>query len=240
MNVLQVESLTAGYTKLPIIHDVNVRVSPGQLACVVGPNGSGKSTLLKAIMGIIKTTSGKVSVGDERVTGLRTHEVVRAGIAYVPQSQNVFPSLTVVENLEMGGYLHSGPLQERVQSVLAWFPDLAAAPRKRGGELSVGQRNLLGVARALMTNPRVILVDEPTAGLAPANTRIIWEQLARIADEGTGVIVVEQNVDLALEHADWCYVLVAGRNRIDCVPGALERGELHAMFLGKGVERISQ
>src|SRR5262249_28577796 len=154
-----------------------VHVLPGQLACVVGPNGSGKSTLLKAIMGIIKTTSGSVATGDADITGRQTHQIVRAGVSYVPQSANVFPSLTVIENLEMGAYIHSGSLQDRVEAVLDSFPDLAQARRKRGSELSGGQRNLLGVARALMTNPRVVLVDEPSAGLAPANTRIIWEQL---------------------------------------------------------------
>jgi ABC-type branched-subunit amino acid transport system ATPase component len=238
MSALRVDSVTAGYTKLPIIHEVSINVAPGQLACVVGPNGSGKSTLLKAIMGVIKTASGRVATGDADITGLQTHQVVRAGVSYVPQSANVFPSLTVVENLEMGAYIRSGSLQESVEAVLSSFPDLAQARRKRGGELSGGQRNLLGVARALMTNPRVILVDEPSAGLAPANTRIIWEQLARIAEEGTGVVVVEQNVDLAMENADWCFVLVAGRNRIDCSPHDLERDELHGMFLGKEMDRV--
>jgi branched-chain amino acid transport system ATP-binding protein len=237
---LLIEKLTAGYSKLPIIQDVTVRAQAGQTLCVVGPNGAGKSTLLKAVMGQLRQMSGRVTVGERDVTGLPMHEIVRAGVSYVPQSQNVFPSLTIVENLEMGAYIHSGHVRDRIESVLASFPDLAAARRKRGGELSVGQRNLLGVARALMLQPEFVLVDEPTAGLAPANTRIIWEQLTRIAADGVGVVVVEQNIDLAFEHADWCYVLVAGRNRIDRPPKELGREELHAMFLGKDTEPISE
>jgi branched-chain amino acid transport system ATP-binding protein len=237
---LLIDSLSAGYSKLPIIQDVTVRAQAGQRLCVVGPNGAGKSTLLKAVMGQLRPMSGRVTVAGRDVTGLPMHEIVRAGISYVPQVQNVFPSLTIVENLEMGAYIHAGRIRDRVESVLAAFPDLAAARRKRGGELSAGQRNLLGVARALMLQPSFVLVDEPTAGLAPANTRIIWEQLSRIAADGVGVVVVEQNIDLAFEHADWCYVLAAGRNRVDRHPKDLGREELHAMFLGKDIEHASE
>jgi ABC-type branched-subunit amino acid transport system ATPase component len=234
--LLQVDSLTAGYTRLPVTHEVTIRAEPGAIVAILGPNGSGKSTLLKAMVGILKPMTGKVTVEETDVTGWASYRIARKGIGYVPQLNNVFPSLTIVENLEMGGFTHKGDLRSRIDRVLDSFPDLAAARHKKAGELSGGQRNILGVARALMLDPKVILVDEPTAGLAPANSWRMWEELIKIAQTGAAVVVVEQNVDVALRGSQWAYVLVAGRNRLDGASASLINEDLHSIFLGRQVD----
>jgi ABC-type branched-subunit amino acid transport system ATPase component len=230
--LLQVESLTAGYTRLPVVQSVRVRAEAGAVVSIIGPNGSGKSTLLKAIMGFLKPTAGAVTLDGDNVTGWASHRIVRRGAGYVPQLSNIFVSLTVEENLEMGGFTYAGDVRARMEQVLGTFPDLQDARKKKAGELSGGQRNLLGVARALMLEPKVVLVDEPTAGLAPANSKRIWEQLLRVSEAGAAVVVVEQNVDLALRNSTWTYVLVAGQNRFDGPSAAVLQEDLHGMFLG--------
>jgi branched-chain amino acid transport system ATP-binding protein len=202
------------------------------MVSIIGPNGSGKSTLLKAIVGLLRPMNGTVLLDGKDVTGWAPHRVVREGLGYVPQGQNVFPSLNVVENLQMGAFSMSQGIGVQVERVLNEFPDLSASRRKKAGDLSVGQRNLLGVARALMLQPRVVLVDEPTSGLAPDNTKLMWQQLVRIRTSGAAVVVVEQNVDMALEHSDWCYVLRAGRALIDGPASAIRLENLDAIFLG--------
>jgi ABC-type branched-subunit amino acid transport system ATPase component len=210
-----------------------MRADAGKIVSVLGANGSGKSTLLKAIIGLLKPTNGRVTLVGQELTGLQPYQIVQAGIGYVPQSSNVFVSLNVVENLEMGAFVRKGNIRSSIDRILESFPDLRAARKKQAGDLSVGQRNLLGLARALMLDPKVILVDEPTAGLAPANMDRIWQQLVSIAASGTAVVVVEQNVDMAVENSDWCYVLVAGETRMDCAADSVRREDLHNLFLGK-------
>jgi branched-chain amino acid transport system ATP-binding protein len=231
--VLQVDGLSAGYSKLPIIRDVSMSSRESSIISIIGPNGSGKSTLLKAAVGLLKPMSGHVLLGERDITGWPPHRCARGGIGYVPQTNSVFPSLTVVENLEMGAYARSDGVREHIDRVLDLFPDLKAATKKGAGELSVGQRNLLGVARALMLDPDVILVDEPTAGLAPKNADRIWEELTRVAAAGASVVVVEQNVDMALRHSAWSYVMVAGLNRLDGPSEAVAQEDLSAIFLGR-------
>lgn len=216
-----------------MITDISIRTEPGSITCVLGPNGSGKSTLLKAVVGLLKPMSGRVLIEGHDVTGQRPHEIIRQGIAYVPQTRNVFVSLNVEENLEMGAYVAADRSRQRLEKVLGLFPDLRASPRKRAGDLSVGQRNLLGLARALMVEPAVVLVDEPTAGLSPENSRRIWQQLQAVANSGTSVLVVEQNVDMALANSNECYVLVAGRRRFAGTVDSLDMSHLHELFLGK-------
>lgn len=233
MSTLELIDVTAGYSQLPIVRGVSMRAEAGKIVSVLGANGSGKSTLLKAIIGLLKPTSGRVTLVDKELTGLQPYQIVQAGVGYVPQSSNVFVSLNVVENLEMGAFVRKGNVRSSIDRILDSFPDLRAAHKKRAGDLSVGQRNLLGLARALMLDPKVILVDEPTAGLAPANMERIWQQLVSIAASGTAVVVVEQNVDMAVENSDWCYVLVSGQTRMDCAANAVRRDDLHNLFLGK-------
>ena len=236
MALLEVERLVAGYQGMPIVHGVDIAVEAGEVVAVVGPNGAGKSTLIKAIFGLSEVMSGEVRLAGERLNGERPSRVVARGLAYVPQVQNVFPSLTVRENLEMGGYLQPHLLEERIEAVVAMFPDLGAAMRRRAGELSGGQRNMLALARALMTQPKVMLLDEPTAGLSPLLTDRVFEHIAKVAAAGIGVLLVEQNARRALLEAKRGYVMVNGRVAFAGEGKALvDDPDVVASYLGSGL-----
>jgi ABC-type branched-subunit amino acid transport system ATPase component len=213
--VLRVAGLTAGYGGPPIIDDVSLEVKKGKIAAIVGPNGAGKSTLLKAIMGVIKVTSGQVLLLDKDVTNMVPEKLVQHKLAYVPQVANTFPDLTVRENLEMGGYIRRHGVHERIEELCELFPDLRKSLRRKAGALSGGQRSMLAMARGLMLDPEVMLLDEPSAGLSPLFQKALWEQIEAVASTGVGICVVEQNTRRSLRHADWGYVLVLGKNRLD-------------------------
>jgi branched-chain amino acid transport system ATP-binding protein len=213
--VLKIDSVTAGYGGAPIIENVSLEVFKGKITAIVGPNGAGKSTLLKAISGVIKTSSGHVYVLGEDCTNLAPEKMVRRKLAYVPQVANTFPDLTVRENLEMGGYTRKSGTAERIDELCELFPDLQKSLRRKAGQLSGGQRNMLAMARGLMLDPAVMLLDEPSAGLSPMFQGALWEQIEKVAATGVGVCVVEQNTRRSLRHADWGYVLVLGKNRLD-------------------------
>jgi ABC-type branched-subunit amino acid transport system ATPase component len=235
VNALHAAGITAGYGSVPIVRDIDVRVDAGKIAVLVGPNGSGKSTLMKSVFGLVKRSAGRLELAGQDVTAWSTTSLVRmGGLAYVPQTNSVFQSLTVIENLEIGGYTkRGGALKRRIDDVLSVFPDLRSASRRRAGALSGGQRTLMALARALMVDPKVLLLDEPTSGLSPIHTGVVWDQIRRIAKLGTGVIVVEQNVDLAIDNADWVFVMVDGRNRLDGSPDHVREQPLADIFLGK-------
>lgn len=233
MATLHIERLTGGYSRLPIVQEVSLQADQGKVVSIVGPNGAGKSTLLKLASGTLRSMSGSVQVNGRNLINLPANKVVRLGLAYVPQERNVFPTLTVRENLEMGGFILSGDLRGRIGHLFDLFPDLRAAEHLKAGNLSGGQRNMLAMARALMLDPAVLLLDEPTAGLSPAYTDVVWQKVQAIAETGTTVVVVEQNVDRAISHSDWVYVLVAGRNRVDGSPEYMRSLDLPAIFLGK-------
>jgi ABC-type branched-subunit amino acid transport system ATPase component len=234
VDVLRIEGVTGGYGKIPIVREISLRAEPGKVVSIIGPNGAGKSTLLKVVSGVLHATSGKVIVDDHDVTNLPANRVARMGLAYVPQERNVFPTLTVHENLEMGGFILRGDLSGRIRHLFDLFPDLGTAERKKAGTLSGGQRNMLAMARALMLDPKVLLLDEPTAGLSPLYTDVVWQKVRAIAATGTAVVVVEQNVDRAIANSVWVYVLVAGQNRVEGTPAHLRTLDLPAIFLGKG------
>lgn len=240
MATLQIERMTGGYSRLPVVQEVSIQADQGQVVSIVGPNGAGKSTLLKLASGTLHPMSGKVHVKERDLTGLAANRVVRLGLAYVPQERNVFPTLTVHENLEMGGFILSGSLKERINHLFDIFPDLRAATGLKAGNLSGGQRNMLAMARALMLDPVVLLLDEPTAGLSPIYTDVVWQKVRAIAQTGTTVVVVEQNVDRAIANSDWVYVMVAGRNRVDGSPEHLRSLDLPAIFLGKKGESTTE
>jgi ABC-type branched-subunit amino acid transport system ATPase component len=235
-DVLAVTGLTAGYGKVPIVSDVTFRVGLSKVVTIVGPNGAGKSTALKATFGLVNRFGGAIHLDGEAVTELPTHALAWAGMGYVPQVDNVFATMTVQENLSLGGLVQPSRAKkrdvERRNEVFDIFPDLALARTKKAGQLSGGQRNMLGMARALMSEPKVMLLDEPTAGLSPANVDVVWSQIRRIADLGTSILVVEQNVARALRQADWVYVLVAGGNYLDGSAATLQSVDLGAIFLG--------
>lgn len=233
--MLRVEKLTAGYGRAAIIRDVGLRAERASVVAVVGPNGSGKSTCLKAIMGLVRVLAGSVQVDGVETTTWETHNLATYGVAYVPQVNNVFSSMSVVENLQVGRSGHARKTRESVDSALSLFPDLSAAAHKQAGQLSGGQRNLLGIARAMTLEPRVLLLDEPTAGLSPRYTEMVWEQVHTIAEREVAIVIVEQNVDLAIANADRVYVLVAGRNVLEGSPARLAGIDLAALFLGGSI-----
>jgi branched-chain amino acid transport system ATP-binding protein len=213
--VLRAEGVTAGYGGPPIIEDIALTVYARRITAIVGPNGAGKSTLLKALSGVLRTSRGEVYVGGKKTTNLSPEKLVKRGLGYVPQVSNVFPDLTVRENLEMGAYTRRRGVQERIGELCELFPDLGAALRRRAGMLSGGQRTMLAMGRALMLEPAVLLLDEPSAGLSPLLQQALWEQIEKIAATGVGICVVEQNTRRTLRHAHWGYILVLGRNRLD-------------------------
>ncbi|MGH9089172.1 MAG: ABC transporter ATP-binding protein [Acidimicrobiales bacterium] len=229
--------LSAGYGDIRVVEDVDIEVTSGTMSAVVGPNGAGKSTLLKGILGLAKLFGGDVVLNGERVTGRPLEQLARAGIAYVPQVDDVFDSLRVRENLEMGGYLlDRGTRDERIEEVLEVFPDLRRKLRRFVGSMSGGERKMTAFGRALMLAPAVMVLDEPTAGLSPALTQVVLGEQARVlADRGKAVLIVEQKAKAALELADWAYVMVQGRVAMAASGRAvLEDPEMAEVFLGGG------
>jgi branched-chain amino acid transport system ATP-binding protein len=210
---LVVTQLTAGYAKTPVIENIDLQVRRGEVVLLAGPNGAGKSTLVKAIIGTIRRFTGKVTVLGNDMTGQGTAELIRSGVAYVPQQDDVFLSLSVHDNLMLGGYLlPRRKRHERVEQRLTEFPALASAHTRTAGTLSGGQRKTLALARALMLDPQVVILDEPTAGLAPKTaSQILLENIAPLRQTGKAVLMVEQRVADALRVADLVTVMVAGR-----------------------------
>jgi ABC-type branched-subunit amino acid transport system ATPase component len=237
--ILEVAGLVAGYGSQPIVHGVDVQVGPGEVATIVGPNGAGKSTLLKAITGQCEIFEGAVRLAGEEVTGRRGDRLAKAGIGYVPQVNDTFAPLTVLENLEMGGYLL--PRREvpaRVDEVLQTFPALAEMRSRRAGKLSGGERKMLAIARVLMLRPRVIILDEPTANLAPIFARaVLEEQVRSLADAGSAVVLVEQRASEALSVGNWGYLMVAGLVSLaGPTRELLEREDIGELFLGRAAQ----
>lgn len=231
---LTVEGLTAGYGGPPIVDDVSISAGRGAITAIVGPNGAGKSTLLKAIAGVIRPSAGRVFVEGAEVTGRPAEKLVRAGIAYVPQVLNVFPELSVRENLEMGGYVRRSGVRERIDELFELFPDLAKASRRRASTLSGGQRTMLAMARGLMVDPAVLILDEPSAGLSPRFQGLVWERVEQIRATNVAVLVVEQNTRVTLRHAQWAYVLVLGKNRLEGTGSQLlDDDEVVDLYVGR-------
>jgi ABC-type branched-subunit amino acid transport system ATPase component len=237
--LLTLVGLSAGYGKVPIIHDISGGVGPGEVVTVVGPNGAGKSTLLKAVAGILPPLAGHVQFAGQPVTGRAPHELAKLGIGYVPQSDDVFPNLSVHENLEMGGYLlRASEIPGRIDAVTERLPAIRRFMTRRASTLSGGERKMVAIARALMTEPQLLILDEPTAGLSPElASRFLTDHVPSLAAAGSGVLLVEQRAYAALEVSHWSYLLVAGRVQLDLAASdLLARGDVGEMFLGAGVE----
>ena len=234
MIILQAENITAGYTtEVNILYDVGLRLKSGQIVSVIGPNGAGKSTLLKTIFGILKPTNGKISLKDEDITGLKPDKVANRGISYVPQVDNVFPSLTIQENLEMGAFIRNDDYSQRLNEIYELFPILGDRRKQKAGQLSGGQRQMVAMGRALMLDPQVLLLDEPSAGLSPKLVDMIFEKIRDINKTGVSMIIVEQNAREALKMANHGYVLAMGRNVLDDTGEALlANEEVGRLYLG--------
>ncbi len=213
MPLLEVRDIRSGYGDMEVLHGISIHVDSGEIVTIIGPNGAGKSTLLKTVFGLLKPTAGKVRFQGQDITGLSPHRIVRLGMCYVPQVDNVFPSLTVQENLEMGGFILRGDLRERLERVYMLFPVLRERRRQRVGKMSGGERQMVAMGRALMLDPSLLLLDEPTAALAPNLVAQVFESIQRIRDSGVAILIVEQNARQALEISDRGYVFVDGMNR---------------------------
>ncbi len=212
-SILYAEELIAGYLPgVDILNGANIHVRKGELVGIIGPNGAGKSTLIKAMFGLVNIRSGKVVLRESEITGLTAHELVDKGVGYVPQTKNVFPSLTIEENLEMGVYLKPSLYKERYEFVAGLFPKLADRRKQRAGSLSGGERQMVAMGRALMMDPSVLFLDEPSAGLSPANQGVVFHRVKQINDAGVTIVMVEQNAQQCLKICDRGYVLDQGRD----------------------------
>ena len=215
--LLRVEVLVAGYGKMPILQGVSLLVSHGELVSVIGPNGAGKSTVFKTIVGFLRPTEGRVIFDGREIMGLRPDQVLRRGLAYVPQGRIVFPQMTVLENLEMGAYIEPDAkrIRQALEQVYALFPILAERRQQKAGTLSGGEQQMVAIGRALMTHPKLILLDEPSLGLAPRFVSLIFDKLVDMKRAGYTLMVVEQNAARALAVADRAYALELGQNRFE-------------------------
>jgi ABC-type branched-subunit amino acid transport system ATPase component len=238
--VLTATGLSAGYDGRPIVQDVNIQATPGKVVSIVGPNGSGKSTLLKSLVGVVPVLGGTVSVGAKDITNMTPEKVAALGVGYVPQIDDVFPPLTVKENLEIGGYLLARrDVATRIEAVLEFFPRLKVMLTRKAGKLSGGERKMLAMGRVLMLSPSVLVLDEPTANLAPiVATQLLEEYIRGFADHGSTVLLVEQRAKAALRISDWTCVLGGGRVVLEGAPRDLEQDPVFVeSFLGGGTAR---
>ncbi len=233
MTLLEATGVTAGYGETAILHGVSITVKKGEIVTIIGPNGCGKSTLMKTLAGLVKVRSGKISFNGEDISGAPPEQVVGKGLCYVPQSANIFASLSIRENLEMGAFLRRDDYRGRINEMFDLFPDLAQAPGRKAQTLSGGQRQMLAIARALMLDPSLLLLDEPSAGLSPAMFSLVFERIVGINATGVALLLVEHNAREALQMSHRGYVLVSGENRLeDTGPELLNNPEISRLYLG--------
>ncbi|WP_102223249.1 ABC transporter ATP-binding protein [Acidimangrovimonas sediminis] len=227
------EAMTGGYGAADILHDCTIAVDKGQIAVIVGPNGAGKSTAMKAVFGMLNLRKGRVVLDGTDITGLSPQDRVAQGMAFVPQTSNIFTSMTVEENLEMGAFLRRDDIRATIEQIYTLFPILKEKRRQAAGELSGGQRQQVAVGRALMTQPKLLMLDEPTAGVSPIVMDELFDRIIEVARTGISILMVEQNARQALEIADKGYVLVQGANRYtDTGEALLADPEVRRTFLG--------
>jgi ABC-type branched-subunit amino acid transport system ATPase component len=227
---LATENVTSGYGEVPIVKNVSMQVGQDEIVTIIGPNGAGKSTLLRTIFGFLPAWQGQVSLAGRDITGLPPERLVRRGIGYVPQTNNVFPSLTIRENLQMGGITREEGSEERITWIFDLFPVLAERPGEKAGRLSGGQRQTLALARALMLEPTLLLLDEPSASLSPRMVETVFANVLEINRRGTAVLMVEQSARQALAISHRGYVLANGENRLE--------GPAHELLASDDVRRL--
>ena len=233
MSSLVGKKLTAGYGGVDIIKDINLEVNQGEIVVIVGPNGAGKSTAMKALLGMLNLTSGSVEYSEKEITKMLPQNRINLGLAFVPQTQNVFTGMTVQENLEMGGFLREDEITHTINDVYNLFPILKEKRGQNAGELSGGQRQQVAFGRALMTKPKILMLDEPTAGVSPIVMDELFSRILEVRKTGVGILMVEQNAKQALGIADRGYVLVNGKNsREGSGQDLLNNPEVRKSFLG--------
>ncbi|MFB6195133.1 MAG: ABC transporter ATP-binding protein [Haloplanus sp.] len=234
MSLLHARDVVTGYGAAEIIHGVTLSIADDEVVCLIGPNGAGKSTLIKSVCGVIDVWEGDVIFDDETITDYRPARITRAGMCYVPQTENVFPNMTVRENLEMGAYVLDGVPADRIREVFDLFPVLADSERERAKTLSGGQQQMLAMARALMVDPELLLVDEPSAGLAPDLVDEVFRKVTEVNAAGTAILMVEQNARKALRTSDRGCVLEQGEKRFeDDADALLHDEEVIELYLGE-------
>ena len=214
MSILTVENIVSGYGSMEVLHGISLEVQEGEIVTVLGPNGSGKTTLLRTVFGVVKPWSGQVLFKDRDVGGLSPERMARTGMCYVPQEANIFPSLSVNENLEMGAFIRDDDWKPRIEEIYGFFPALADRRGSRAGELSGGMRQMLAIGRALMLNPQMLLLDEPSTGLAPFLVDHIFERIRTLNEQGVSVLLVEQNAQ-ALQCAHKAYIIEGGEKKAE-------------------------
>ena len=235
MALLEARDVISGYGDAQILHGVSMDVADDEIVCIIGPNGAGKSTFMKAVFGLIDCWDGSVTFAGEDITDLRPDEITREGMCYVPQVENVFPTLTVRENLEMGAYILDEVPDSALDEVFERFPILEERQNQKAGTMSGGQQQMLAMGRGLMVDPDLMLVDEPSAGLAPDLVDDVFEKILEINESGTAILMVEQNARKALRNSDRGYVLEMGENRFeDAGMALLENEEVIDLYLGGG------
>ena len=233
MTFLTAENMSGGYGGADILHDCTITADEGEIAVIVGPNGAGKSTAMKAVFGMLNIHTGSVKLDGEDITALSPQARVAKGMAFVPQTNNVFPTMSVEENLEMGAFLREDDIKVTMEQVYTLFPILKDKRRQNAGELSGGQRQQVAVGRALMTQPKLLMLDEPTAGVSPIVMDELFDRIIEVARSGISILMVEQNARQALNIADKGYVLVQGANRFtDTGEALLANPEVRKSFLG--------
>ncbi len=236
--MLSVENLVSGYGETTVVHDVSINVEQGEIVVIIGPNGCGKSTLLKTIFGLVRAGSGKIVLNGEDITGAKPFELVKKGMGFVPQTENVFASLSVMENLEMGGYTTR---KWDIEEIFSMFPVLQEKKKERASSLSGGERQMLAMARALMTHPKLLLLDEPSAGLAPKMVEVLMEKIRRIKEKDSSVLLIEQNAKSALRIADRGYIMVMGKKVFEGKSQEiLDHKEIGRLYLGKKDDGIKK
>ena len=233
MSLIDLKNIVAGYGGAPILNGVNIAINTSDIGVIVGPNGAGKSTTLKAIFGLLTVTEGTVTFAGENVTNYEADRLVPMGLSFVPQEHNVFTSMSVHENLEMGAFIRRDDYSDTLEQVYEMFPDLKAKRRQPAGELSGGQRQMVAMGRALMSKPKLLMLDEPSAGLSPRYMMEIFEQVVKINAAGVGILMVEQNARQALAFATKGFVLTSGQNRFTGTgQELLDDPEVAKSFLG--------
>jgi len=236
MPLLEVRGIVAGYTKeLDILQEVSLDVEEGQVVSIIGPNGAGKSTVFKTIFGVLHATEGQITFKSREITGARPKELLCAGLCFVPQGRNVFPLMTVGENLEMGAYVirDKRQLRRQLEMVYQLFPILQERRDQKAGSLSGGEMQMLEMGRALLLKPRLILLDEPSLGLSPLMAKEVFDKITEVNREGTAILMVEQNAEQSLKMSDYAYVLEEGRNKCDGPAEEIRtNSEIKKLYLG--------
>ncbi len=232
--MLEVKNLKSGYSGVEILHGVNLVIKPGELVALIGPNGAGKSTILKSIFNLAEIYDGKIVFKDKDITRLKTHELIELGISYVPQGRQVFPNMTVLENLQMGAYSiqDQNVIETNINDVFQKFPDLLQKQQESAGVLSGGQQQMLAIARALIQNPQLLLLDEPSLGLSPKLIKEIFEKIIEIKDKGVAILMVEQNARQAVGIANRTYILENGAVVLEGNKTILDNKQVENIYFG--------